>query len=149
MNQNLNLTSAQQDILAQANAIDAQTKSANDVLAYIGNNVVTKTPNLELADESPAQKGLDFINRCEKAIHDAICVDFKYCSRKDEVDSDLKKYLPEIIQDLVKEKAGATGPTWLVGLLAIFGIASWEAAIASIAIYAIKIGLDHWCNCQA
>ena len=136
-----------QDILRQAEQIEAQYPSADSVLSYLGNQVVTRSPNTSLVAETPEMRGSHFLDQCHYAIHKAVCDDFAYCSKRDEVDSNINKYLPDIIKALIKEKAGATGPSWLIALLGVFGIATWEAAVAGIAVYAVKTGLNQWCAC--
>lgn len=81
----------------------------------------------------------------------AVCDDFDYCSKRAAVDADLKKYLPDIIKDLLKHiPISGKLPTWLVRVLALFGIqaVALEVVLAILIAWLIVKGCGELCQCQ-
>lgn len=85
-----------------------------------------------------------------KYLKQAVCDDFKYCSRSEEVKDDLDKYLPEIVKALTTRiPLRGNVPGWLAKLLVAFGIqaASLDALIVLLVAWLIVKGCDQLCGC--
>lgn len=139
-------------IASQVAFIQSQNTTEEQLLSFLGTEVATKDPAHDSAlfgEETPESRGKHLLARVFDAMKNAICNDFKYCEKKDDVETAIKKYIPELIQVFIKDKVGASGPAWLTGILGIFGIASWQLAVAGLVAYAIYKGLNYWCQCAA
>jgi hypothetical protein len=87
----------------------------------------------------------------KKHLKEAICDDFNYCSKKDAVDNDLKKYLPEIIEYLLNRFPSLGNvPMWLLRIFG--GLLGIEASVEAIAVvliaWLIIKGCDALCHCS-
>jgi hypothetical protein len=95
-------------------------------------------------------RGQKIFDKFETYVHDAVCTDFNYCSKRQQVDADLKKYLPDIVK-AIANKLPTSGqvPGWLGAILAIFGItaSSVEVIVTLFVAWLIIKGCDAMCHC--
>lgn len=96
-------------------------------------------------------RGKEIFEKFKKYLKIAVCDDFDYCSKKNAVDANLKKYLPEIIKWLIKRiPISGQLPKWLVTVLAWIGIpaASLEVVLAILIAWLIIKGCNELCQCK-
>jgi hypothetical protein len=98
------------------------------------------------------KRGESLFKKFEKHLERAVCDDFKYCSKRKDVDAALKKYLPEIV-GLLKKRIPWIGkmPPWLAAILKLFGInaASLAVVVSFLVAWLIINGCNKLCNCQS
>jgi len=103
------------------------------------------------AVEEAKERGKTIFQKFVKYLTKAVCDDFKYCQRKDEVKKALDKYLPDIVKAILK-RIPITGklPPWLVKILGWFGIAaaSIEVLVILFVAWIIVKGCDELCGCS-
>jgi len=96
-------------------------------------------------------KGKAIFDKFEKYLKKAVCDDFKYCQKRDDVKKALNKYLPDIVKAIIA-RLPITGklPAWLVPILTLFGIpaASLEVLVTLFVAWIIIKGCDELCGCK-
>ena len=95
--------------------------------------------------------GKMIFEKFKKYLKKVVCDDFDYCSKREKVDENLKKYLPEIIKLLIKRiPISGKLPAWLVTILSIFGISasSLEVVLAILIAWLIIKGCNELCQCK-
>jgi hypothetical protein len=97
-------------------------------------------------------RGKEIFEKFKKYLKIAVCDDFDYCSKKAAVDKNLKQYLPQIINLLLKRiPMSGKLPAWLVTVLAWIGIpaASLEVVLAILVAWLIIQGCNVLCQCKS
>jgi hypothetical protein len=98
------------------------------------------------------KRGENLFKKFENHLKRAVCNDFKYCSKRKDVDAALKKYLPDII-GLLKKRIPWIGkmPAWLAAVLKVFRInaASLAVVVSFLVAWLIINGCNKLCNCKS
>lgn len=96
--------------------------------------------------------GRRIFEKFKKYLKQAVCDDFNYCEKKAEVDGALDKYLPKIVELLVKRiPISGKVPTVLARILVALGIpvASVESLVVLLLAWLITKGCDALCDCRS
>jgi len=125
-------------------------------LGAIGNDAALQAFTLDggrmvFSAGAMANRGRKLFDKFKKYLHKAVCVDFDYCSNRAQVDADLQKYLPDIIKKIIARiPISGKLPTWLVGILKIFGITvgSLDVVVCLLVAWLIVRGCDALCECK-
>jgi hypothetical protein len=148
-------------IIEEAHAHAKAAKHDEDNLFVMMGTIPGDTPRLLVfrkgvltmdknAMETVKLRGKAIFDRFVKYLKKAVCGDFKYCQRKDEVKNALDQYLPEIVRAIIK-RIPITGklPVWMVKILAWFGIAtaSTEVLVTMFVAWILIKGCDELCGC--
>ncbi len=97
-----------------------------------------------------AAAGSNIFDKVKPFVKKAVCDDFGYCRKKDDVDKALNKYLPDIVKAIIKRiPISGKLPGWLAKILTFFGIAasSLDVLIALIVAWLIVAGCNALCGC--
>ena len=99
-----------------------------------------------------SESGKKLFKKFEKEIKKAVCDDFKYCGKRQDVKDSLDKYLPDIVKALLKRLPKTTSklPEWIITVLKLFkvSVASWDGLIVLFVAYLLVKGLDEFCGCK-
>lgn len=96
------------------------------------------------------KRGEKIFKKFKKYLKKAVCDDFHYCRKRDEVKQALDKYLPEIVKAILKRlPIRGKLPAWLAKLLGAFGIAasSTQVLVTMFVAWIIIKGCDELCGC--
>lgn len=149
-----------QQIIATANDhVDTCGNDEDKVLALLGTvpadahlkaDFKFRGKTLAFDADDLSGRGKKIFNKFKDKLKTAVCDDFKYCTIKDEVDANLKKYLPDIVQAIIGKIPISNLPKWLVTILEFFGIAatSVDAVVAILVAWLIIKGCDALCQCE-
>lgn len=100
--------------------------------------------------KSLTASGSKIFNKFKPYVKKAVCDDFGYCKKRDQVDKALEKYLPDIVKAILK-KIPLSGklPGWLAKVLSFFGIAatSLDVLVALIVAWLLVAGCNALCGC--
>ncbi len=91
-----------------------------------------------------AKLGRKLFETFKKYLKQAVCDDFRYCSKKEAVDKALDKYLPEIVKPLMKRIRKAPMPGWLAGMVAQ---PSTDVILVLLISWLIIKGCNELCKC--
>lgn len=153
-------TALVKDILRAAEThVETSGGDADKILAMIGTvppdvtmlrlQFTATTLAFDLKDTK--ERGKKIFEKFKKYLKEAVCDDFKYCSKKREVNAALKDFLPDIIKYIIKRiPLSGKLPKWLVTLLRLIGItaSSLEVLIALFVAWLIIKGCDELCQCK-
>jgi len=143
---NKNVESCNQDeekLFALLGAVPNNVHIYSD-FAFKDNTLVFNALNL-------SSRGKEIFEKFKKYLEIAVCTDFKYCEKRNEVDANLKKYLPEIVAAIIGKIPNENKlPNWLLKILGFFGIAtvSVDVIIAILVAWLIIKGCNELCKCN-
>lgn len=103
------------------------------------------------AVESARARGGKIFGKFAKYLQKAVCDDFGYCAKKEAIQENLDKYLPDIVKAILKRiPVSGKLPGWLAAVLRVFGIAatSAEVLVTMFVAWIIIEGCDKLCACK-
>ncbi len=150
-------------IIAEARAYAKAAENDEDKLLMLMGTISPDAPDLftfrngvlsmdERAVKAARAKGKAIVQDCLQYLEKAVCDDFGYCARREEVKKAFDTYLPKIVRAILKRiPIRQRIPRWLAKLLKKLGITtvSTEVIVAMLVAWLIVKGCDKLCKCGA